>query len=252
MKVQHLGQSGFRFDIDGEVIFIDPYLSDSVAEAEGAHLHRLVAVPIPPEKVTDAGWVFITHDHLDHCDPATLLPVAQASPGCRFVGPQTVCDQLVSLGIAGSRITAIGTGWLQISPGLRALAVPAAHPEIQPHAGGGWNCIGYIFEYGDQRWYHSGDTFVTNELVRFLEPYRPFKAVMLPVNEHNYFRQSQNIIGNMSVRDAFGFAEILKAEVLIPMHWDMFAPNQVYREEIELIYRQLRPPFKLDFSPESL
>jgi len=41
-----LGQVGFRFDFDGTVVYVDPYLSDSVREQEGEDLRRLVPIPI--------------------------------------------------------------------------------------------------------------------------------------------------------------------------------------------------------------
>jgi hypothetical protein len=34
------------------------------------------------------------------------------------------------------------------------------------------------------------------------------------------------------------------------MHWDMFAPNSVYLEEIELLYRLMQPSFEMKVYPE--
>ena len=39
--------------------------------------------------------------------------------------------------------------------------------------------------------------------------------------------------------------------VPVPTHWDMFASNQVFREEIELLCEKLKPPFDMVFAPES-
>ena len=69
----------------------------------------------------------------------------------------------------------------------------------------------------------------------------------LPVNEKNFIASITNIIGNMSVREAFHFAEKIGAKRLVPMHYDMFANNRVYPEEIELLYDKIQPSFKLEF-----
>jgi L-ascorbate metabolism protein UlaG (beta-lactamase superfamily) len=39
---------------------------------------------------------------------------------------------------------------------------------------------------------------------------------------------------------------------LVPMHWDMFAPNSVFREEIELVYGRLNAPFALSINPTAV
>jgi hypothetical protein len=36
------------------------------------------------------------------------------------------------------------------------------------------------------------------------------------------------------------------------MHWDMFAANSVFREEIELVHRLSACPFNLSINPTSL
>ena len=83
-----------------------------------------------------------------------------------------------------------------------------------------------------------------------LQSFAGFDVAFIPVNEQNYFRARRGIIGNMSVREAFQFAEEIGARSVVPTHWDMFAANQVYQEEIELLYRLLRPGFKLIMNPD--
>jgi L-ascorbate metabolism protein UlaG (beta-lactamase superfamily) len=51
----------------------------------------------------------------------------------------------------------------------------------------------------------------------------------------------------MSVREAFHFAEKIGAKRLVPMHYDMFAPNGVFPEEIQMLYDKIQPGFKLEF-----
>jgi L-ascorbate metabolism protein UlaG (beta-lactamase superfamily) len=56
----------------------------------------------------------------------------------------------------------------------------------------------------------------------------------------------------MSVREAFQMAAELGATTLVPIHWDLFAPNSVFREELLLLYDLLRPPFRMMLNPANL
>jgi L-ascorbate metabolism protein UlaG (beta-lactamase superfamily) len=130
--------------------------------------------------------------------------------------------------------------------------VPAAHPQVETDAEGHWKAVGYVIECAGRRFYHSGDTALTPLLFEHLERLKPLDIAILPVNEQNYYREQLGIIGNMGLRDAFAFARDLGVHTLVPMHWDMFEPNRVYREEIELFYQLTQPPFRMLINPDRL
>ena len=244
-----LGQTGFRFCFGGKVVYVDPYLSDYVEEIEGPQAKRQVPVIFPPEKIEDADWVIITHSHIDHCDPKSIFPISQASPNCKFVGPAEVCANIVAFGVSEERIICAEECWASLGGGVEIVAVPAAHPTVDRDTQGGLRCVGYIFRYKGKRIYHSGDTVIDLEIIKSIERAGGVDVAFLSINEKNYYRDQQGIIGNMSVRDAFGLAEEIGAEILVPMHWDMFQNNCVFPEEIELLYEKLNPKFKLRFNP---
>ena len=249
LEIVSLGQSGFRFRSGDTTIYIDPYLSDSVEKLEGRRSRRQIPVWKSPTLIHDADWVLITHLHLDHCDLETLRPISNASPMCRFVGPREVCRYLERNGIASNRLLTVPMNWMELASGVRIHAVPAAHPAIETDSDGHWRCVGYIIAIDGRRFYHAGDTSLTTELLEFLMRFRPIDTVFLPVNERNYFRDRLGIIANMGLRDAFGLADSIGAKKLVPMHWDMFLPNSVFREEIELHYRLSKPSFELIINP---
>ncbi|MDV7398694.1 hypothetical protein RZS08_45230, partial [Arthrospira platensis SPKY1] len=85
--------------------------------------------------------------------------------------------------------------------------------------------------------YMAGDTRLCDELIDALKAAGPIHTAFLPVNEINYFRNRRGIIGNMSVREAFGLAQELGFEQVVAVHWDMFAINEVYPEEIRLVHQ---------------
>lgn len=252
IPVRPLGQAGFRFAFGDFVVYVDPYLSDTVERVEGPAFRRLVPPPLAPDEVRDADLVLVSHAHLDHCDPGTLPALAKASPGCAFLGPDEVRRELLRMGIDAARVRRAREEWVPLGHGLRVHPVPAAHPAVEREADGGFRHVGFVLEYEGRRLYHAGDTRPDAYLLAELERLAPLHVALLPVNERNYFKQRLGIVGNMSVREAFGMAEELGVETLVPIHWDMFAPNSVHREEIEFLYERTRPGFALAFEPEAL
>lgn len=249
IAVTALGQAGFKFQFGECIVYIDPYLSDSVEKMEGEMCRRMVPIRIAPSLINDADYVLITHAHIDHCDPETIIPISVASPLCKFVCPGEVAFILKELGIEDNRIIIATENWLTISRVLKIRAVPAAHPVIERDLQGNLRCVGYVFEFNARRIYHSGDTSLCAELLSTLSTLGTIDVAILPVNERNYYREREGIIGNMTVREAFTMATDIGVKVLVPMHWDMFKVNSVFREEIQLLYDLIRPDFKLIFNP---
>lgn len=245
ISLQMLGQSGCRVAFPGLTVYADPYLSHSVQALDAPDLRRQTPIAFDPESVTDADWMLITHEHIDHCDPHTLPKLARSSPQCRFVGPKVVLDLLRSWGIDDSRLVVAETRWIDLGKGVTVHAVPAAHPDLDRDEAGRFRYVGYVLQHEGKRIYVAGDTKVCEELLTSLKALAPIDTALLPVNEHNFFRGRRGIIGNMSIRDAFGLASEIGIRRVIPVHWDMFAVNSVYPEEIEVVYRKSKPNFEL-------
>lgn len=252
IPVQMFGQSGCRLNFPDATIYCDPYLSNSVQVLHAPDLERQVPILVPPENIADADLVLITHDHIDHCDPHTLPKIASASPQARFIAPPGPAANLQSWGIDAERIQTAREDWMQIAPGLRVRAVPAAHPEIERDTNGHLICVGYLIDYEDRRIYLAGDTFARQEIIDCLIEHGPVHTAFLPVNEHNFFRDRCGILGNMSVREAFQFATEIGVNQVVAVHWDMFAINAVAPEEIRLMHRHLNSGFSLLLNPSAL
>lgn len=249
IPVTMLGQSGCRLEFPGAVIYVDPYLSDSVRELDSPDLERQVPITLAPDQVDDADWVLITHEHIDHCDPHTLPGLAAASPNARFLGPRPVCETLSRWGIDDARILRVEEDWQSLSDALRVVAIPAAHPEIERDGDGHLSCVGFLLEYAEQKIYLAGDTSARQEIIDRLVELGPIHTAFLPVNEHNFFRGRRGIIGNMSVREAFQFATEVSARQVVAVHWDMFAVNSVDPDEIRLVHRRQFNDFGLLINP---
>jgi L-ascorbate metabolism protein UlaG (beta-lactamase superfamily) len=236
-KLEHLGQTGLRIDVGDLTVLVDPYLSNSVQELDSPDLVRQVPIPYQPEDLTTVDWVLITHDHMDHCDPHTLPALAAASPQARFVGPLPVRKQLEQWGIRADRIGPSPLEKLLLGEGLQVMAVPAAHPKVRLDQDGQPQAVGYVFERNGQRIYLAGDTAVCDELLTALTQLGSIHAALLPVNEDNFFRRRRGIIGNMSVREAFGLAGEVGIGQVAAVHWDMFTVNSTSPAEIRAVYQ---------------
>lgn len=249
--ITSLGQAGFRLSLGGTVIYIDPYLSDRVERMEGARLKRLRPAPYGGEQIVDASFVLISHVHADHCDVDTLLPLSRASPGCCFIGPLDVVNYLAREGVPRERLMIANRDPLELGSGISVYPLPAAHKQMEQDFEGFLRFLGYVICYEGKRYLHTGDTCVHALLIERARQLGPIDVAFLPVNECNYFRDRAGIIGNMSIREAFRFAEEIGARSVVPMHYDMFEPNQAYREEIQIVYDKSQPAFELQLDPKS-
>lgn len=249
---QHLGQTGLKINVGSVCVLVDPYLSHSVQLLDAPDLVRQVPIAYEPHQLTAVDWVLITHEHMDHCDPHTIPALAEASAQAQFVAPEPVRRQLREWGIAETRILPATRDWIELGSDLRVRAVPAAHPRIILSQDGQPKAVGYLLERFGKRVWAAGDTSVCEELIQCLQELKPIQTALLPVNEDNFFRRRRGIVGNLSIREAFGLAAELNIEQVVPVHWDLFEINSTSPEEIQAVYRAYGWPFELTMAVEGI
>jgi L-ascorbate metabolism protein UlaG (beta-lactamase superfamily) len=190
-------------------------------------------------------FVFITHGHLDHCDPVSLNLIVDKNSDVTIFGPNSISSILSGFEKLKRRFIPISANEIGLTDGLMVNVIPAAHTEIVLDGNGFYECVGYVFKTSHTCVYHSGDTIPHSDIVATLSSLAPFDIVFLPCNERNYYRERDGIVGNMSVREIFQFAVEINARTVCPIHWDMFHTNSTFPEEIELVYRLSNLPFKM-------
>jgi L-ascorbate 6-phosphate lactonase len=219
-----LGQAGFVIKGGTTIVYIDPYLSDSI-EATGRSGRRS-PIPIDPHAVSHAQIVFATHEHGDHADIATLGPLMTASASATLVTSPQGRELALQADIADQRIRLARLGERIELAGLAYTATPAAHYsyEVDQHGHARW--MGFLIECNGVTIYHSGDTIVIPQIFEALAN-QPIDIAILPINGRDFFREQRQIVGNLWPGEAIDLAVQLEARVLLGIHNDLFAGNRV-------------------------
>jgi len=232
MRLKFLGQTGFLIALEEGNFLIDPYLSNYVVDSgigDARHFSRQFPAPVSIEELKNIKGIFITHDHADHCDPETVLPILNNNPGCRVIAPEPARKVLENKGMDESRcIMPSLTDWQFIGT-IRFIALPSAHYELAQDAKtGAYPYLGYVIKQHDVILYHAGDTILYEGMVERLQRISTdYDVCCLPANGRDANREALGIIGNLQPQEALWLADQINADTLIPTHNDLFKSNQI-------------------------
>ena len=87
LKVTYYGQACTLVEAEGRKILVDPWLTDGAYFGTWFHTQLLQDVGVSPSSLPkDIDYVFLSHEHEDHADPATLKSLPPDVPVliCRF------------------------------------------------------------------------------------------------------------------------------------------------------------------------
>ena len=241
-----LGQSGYLLKWKDLHLLIDPYLSDSLtkkyADTDKPHV-RMSEQVIAPEKLDFIDAATSSHNHTDHLDSETLIPLMQVNPRMRLLIPEAN-REFVANRLQCSLDFPIGLNdreKVELLPELWVHGIPAAHNELDRDAQGNCKYMGYVFQFGPFQVYHSGDTLWRQEIVEALEPFFPDIAI-LPINGNVPERR---VAGNLNADEAVQLAQTIGSKVVIPCHYHMFAFNTVEPDEFLDLAIQGSQPYVL-------
>ena len=220
-----LGQSGYLLTYKGERILLDPYLSDSLttkyASTNKPHV-RMSERVIDPALLNNISVVSSSHNHTDHLDGETLIPLLKNNPGIKFIIPEAnrsfvcervKCDELFPVGLDDGISATIGS--------FSFFGVPASHNEIEKDDQGRCRFMGYVIRFGKWTIYHSGDTLLYDGMERQLIPYK-IDLALLPINGND---PARGVAGNLNATEAVYLARETGTRMVIPCHYDMFTFN---------------------------
>jgi L-ascorbate metabolism protein UlaG (beta-lactamase superfamily) len=222
-----LGQAGFAVAAGGTVALVDPFLSP--------YRGRAYESALAPAEATGIDLVLVTHEHVDHFDAEAAPTIAAASPGAVFVVPAPIVDMVTEVGVPQDRVVGVQPGDRLDLAGIAIHPVPARHGVTMDDAygfgeelsGGLVRFLGYVVDAGGVRLYHAGDTIHYAGMETRLADMQ-IDLAMLPINGRDPEREARNIVGNLNEREAAWLAREIRADLLVPMHYDVFARNRGY------------------------
>ncbi|GIN74560.1 MBL fold metallo-hydrolase [Bacillus sp. J14TS2] len=250
VAIWSLGQSGIILKGENGFICIDPYLTYSIElDNPDTEFKRSFPPPLSPEQLAGIDGVLITHFHDDHMNLETLQQISQISEKTSFVAPASHSSWLSDIGIhnmikvandSSFVAPASHSSWLSDIgihnmikvandssfhiESFTIIPIEVAHTRYERDQNGNPYYFGYFIEVNGVKVFHSGDTIATKEIIDKVAGLQP-DIVFVPINGTDYSRTSRGIIGNMNYREAVDFGIEVGADLIIPMHYDMFPNN---------------------------
>lgn len=226
-----LGQSGFLLHWDGAFLLLDPYLSDSLtkkyAGTDRPHV-RMTARVIAPQRLNFVDVVTSSHNHTDHLDGETLIPLMEANPNLTILVSEANREFAAQrLRVAPERLTGIICGQPVIVGAVTFHALPAAHEQVETDERGYHRYIGLVIQLGPWTVYHSGDTLWYEGMAERLRQWK-IDLALLPINGRDPRR---GVAGNLTGAEAARLAREIGARWAIPCHYEMFEFNTATPEE---------------------
>ncbi len=200
MKVTWLGHSGFMLEAS-QTIVIDPFLTGNPKAA------------MKPEDIKKCDIMLLTHDHGDHI--ADVAAICKAT-GATLYSTHELATMLAEEGLKTEGMNIGGTLNLQ---GVEIHMVNAQHTTASGHA------IGFIVIADTKCIYHAGDTGLFGDM-RIIGDFFKINLAMVPIGDRY----------TMGPASAARAVELLRAEKVIPMHYNTFpAVEQDPRQFVELV-----------------
>lgn len=224
----YLGQEGFLVKFRETYLLIDPYLTDYVdrnCNDDTVCWKRNYPSPIAPEALDFIDYVLCTHAHFDHADPDSLGVLAKKNPKAKFIAPSPIKNTFLSYGITPEQFIGALVDETILLNNFRVLPAPSSHEELHTDELGHYTELGYRIFTENISLYHAGDCCIYEGLTERLTD---TDIAMLPVNGRSYYkRYEQDIIGNMTSEEAVILAKKIRADLLIPMHYDLYDVNGI-------------------------
>ncbi len=200
----YTGGAGYIYRTPTTTLQIDPFCGKSI----DANWSRLIAPPFDPARVTKCDAILSTHEHLDHCDPETLKPMAGVTT-CPLIGPASSMEVAREFGWPAGRLAPLAWGERTVVGDVTITAIQSNDPMAK-------GCNGYVLEAQGLVVVNMGDSLWYDDIGKQLAPWS-VDAICVSV--------AQNPPGEtyyMSEVDAVRIARDVDARALIPHHWDLW------------------------------
>jgi len=238
IQLTWLGQAGFSLKYENTLILIDPYLSDYLSKKYKGRLFphiRLMRPPIRPDEILNINYVLCSHPHSDHMDPETITPISRNNPDCKFIVPAPEIAEAINRGIRKDQIIlAYAHQIMELKSDIRIIPVPAKHEVFKTNNSNEHSFLGYIFNFGGKKVYHSGDSIPYDGLIQNLID-NEVEIALMPINGRDKYRLNNGIAGNFKIDEVLNICREANIKILFVHHFGMFAYNTATKEVLEYL-----------------
>ncbi len=217
MKIVFYGHSCFKIvSEEGKKVLIDPWISNPTAPKD---------VDLGPYD-----FILITHAHGDHL--GDVLKLARTSV-TEVIAIHEIQQFLLKNGVP--KVTGMNIGGTYRVGNLKFTMVPAFHSSSFPDGSYGGDPCGFVItlENGISI-YHAGDTGLFYDMKLIAELYSP-KIAILPIGDHYV----------MGPKEAAKACDLLRPEIVIPMHYGTFPILSGTVEEFEKELKKYNLPLTI-------
>lgn len=241
-----LGQSGYLIQWQGHHLLLDPYLSDSLtrkyANTNKPHV-RMTERVIAPGQLDFVDVVTSSHNHTDHLDGDTLIPLLKANPNLTVLVPRANVNFAAErLRVPPERLTPIRVddAPLVVTP-FSFEAIPSAHESLEQDEHEDHRFIGLVIKIGNRTIYHSGDCVPYDGLAQRLKHWK-IDIALLPINGRD---PARGVAGNFNNEEAVALAKEIGIGLVIPCHYEMFKFNTVSPDNFVRKARESNQPYRV-------
>ncbi|MDY1038233.1 MBL fold metallo-hydrolase [Lelliottia sp. CFBP8978] len=214
-----LGHASVLLRLNGRYLLTDPVFSRRASPLSFAGPERKTPPPISVDRLPIIDAVVISHNHYDHLDDATVRRLLRRFPDLTIFAPLGLGDWFRRRGA----INIVELDWWQrfVFNGLSLTAVPAQHWSMRTF----WNrnrslWCGWVIEGTNRRFWFSGDTGYSPELVTIPERLGKIDAATLPVGAYapRWFMSAHH----MDPQSAVALWQQMGMPLAFPIHWGVF------------------------------
>lgn len=214
-----LGHASLLLRINGLYILTDPVFSNRASPLRFYGPQRRTPPALRSADLPALDAVFISHNHYDHLDRATVRELHQRFPQVQFFVPLGLKRWFARLGV--KRVTELDW-WQSVNwQGLTLTCVPAQHWSMRTL----WDrdrtlWCGWVAQSESLRFWFSGDTGYMPELLQIPERLGPLDAAAIPVGAYapRWFMWPHH----MDPENAVRLWQQLGRPLSVPVHWGVF------------------------------
>ncbi|WON78309.1 MBL fold metallo-hydrolase [Serratia sp. UGAL515B_01] len=214
-----LGHASVLLRLGGRYVLIDPVLSSRASPVSFYGPRRKTPPPLTIQQLPAVDVVLISHNHYDHLDKRTICELTKRFRSATFIVPLGLKSWFSHY--PAKRVVELDW-WESVTlDGMAFYATPARHWSMRTP----WDrnrslWCGWVIHHPALRFYFSGDTGYSRQLVEIGSRLGPFDIAALPIGAYapRWFMQEQHMDPQQSVL----LYQQLNQPRVIPIHWGVF------------------------------